>query len=234
MEIAAQFDARAKTYGAWFEKSLGTKYLDRMEKETLLEILKPLKGKGIKLAEIGTGKGRIAKYLIEKMSIDAYYGVELSPKMAKEIKKKNLKGLKVIVADGSSYKLKEKVNVAISIRQIKYNQDYGKQLQSMRDSLKKGGIIIIEFPSIFSIAGVRNMILKGEDVLLNPFKLNKKLTQLGFTDQKTNTIRYLADNFYFWVNNEKSLKLLIIVEKILAMLLPYWLGRSIIVSAKAS
>lgn len=234
MEIAAQFDARSKTYGAWFEKSLGTKYLDRLEKETLLEILKPLKRKGIKIAEIGPGRGRIAKYLTKKMSVDTYYAVEIAPKMAKELKKKNLKGLKVIAADGSSYKLKEKVNVAISIRQIKYNQDYGKQLQSMRDSLKKGGIIIIEFPSIFSIAGVRKMILKGEDVLLNPFKLNKKLTQLGFTDQKTNTIRYLADNFYVWVNNEVLLNLLILVEKFLKLLLPYWLGRSIIVSAKVS
>ena len=234
MEIAAQFDARAKTYGAWFEKSLGTKYLDKLEKNALLDALKTLKRKRVKIAEIGPGRGRIARYLIEKMNIDAYYGVELSPKMAEDLKKQNLKRLKVIAADGSSYRLREKVNVAISIRQIKYNQDYGKQLQSMRNSLKKGGIIIIEFPSVFSIAGVRNMILKGEDVLFNPFKLNKELTKLGFTNLKTKSIRYLADNFYVWAVNETHLKLLVLVEKFLKILLPYWLGRSIIISAKAS
>ena len=232
MEIAAQFDARAKTYGAWFEKSLGTKYLDRMEKETLLEILKPLKGKGIKLAEIGPGKGRLADYLIKHLSIKKYTAAEISPKMVDELKKRKIPRLEIIQTDGSKFHIKEKVDAVISVRQIKYNNEYVEQLERMRVSLKRGGVAIIEFPSCFSISGLRKLIIGGEEVLFNPFKLKGQLRKAGFVNISMRALRFLPDNSYVRSNNKVVLSLIKLSERFLGLALPYWFGKSIVSIAK--
>lgn len=228
--LQKDFDKRASNYGAWFKKSLGTKHVDRVEKEAVLKILKSLGGQKIKIAELGIGKGRLAKYLLKNMTVEKYFGIDISPKMTQGLRK--MKKMKIIIADASKAKFKEKVDVVLSIRQIKYNQRFLKQLTNSRRQLKSKGLLVIEFPSLFSVSFLRGLFLKNRAVLFNPFKLKKQLKRLGFKNISMDALQFLPDNIYEVVNNSFNLKLLRTLKNLLKKTLPCLLGKSIILTAR--
>lgn len=227
-----EFNKKIKTYGEWFQKSLGTKFIDKSEKNILLIILKSLNKNNIKIAEIGPGKGRIAQYLLQNLSISSYWGIELSPLMAKELSKQRINKLKIKVADGSEFQLKEKVDAIISIRQIKYNHKYKDQLGAMYKCLKKDGIAIVEFPSSFSVSKIRNLFFGVNNGLFNPFKFRKTTEKIGFDVTSMTALRFLPDNVYIVTNNRFLLQFLIMFEDLLCRFLPYYFGKSIILTGK--
>lgn len=223
------FDQQATSYGSWFKKSLGTEYVDRLEKKTILKILKSLDQQQLKILELGIGKGRITKYLLKKLSIEKYFGVDLSAKITKDLKK--VPQIKIIIDDASKFELKEKVDAILSIRQIKYNQNYLRQLEKMHGCLRKKGLILIEFPSLFSVSGLRGIFLENKAVLFDPFKLKRELKRVGFKSFSIEALRFLPDSCYQTANSPWRLKTITKMEAIFKKLLPFWLGKSIMITA---
>jgi trans-aconitate methyltransferase len=223
------FDEKAASYGSWFKRSAGTEYVDQLEKETILKILKSLGPQELKIAELGVGKGRMAKYLMKNLPVKKYFGIDLSAKMTKNLEK--IPGVKIIIDDASKFRLKEKVDVVLSIRQIKYNQNYLAQLKRARSCLKKNGLMIIEFPSLFSVSLLRRLLMKDTPILFNPFKLKRQLKGVGFKNVFLEGLRFLPDNCYQSAHCSSGLKIITGLENLFKTILPSWLGKSIIMTA---
>ncbi|OGV91420.1 hypothetical protein A2783_02645 [Microgenomates group bacterium RIFCSPHIGHO2_01_FULL_45_11] len=235
LSVAEYFDRRAPTYGSWFKQSLGNRTVDNLEKEAVLRLLMPPSGKKkLTILEIGVGRGRIARYLLNNLPIESYMGVDISRRMIRTLKKEKIKGLKLIWYKGERLPLKRRMDSVISIRQIKYNQNLANQLLLMKKNLIKNGILIIEFPSCYSVSGIRNLFIKSSGVLVDPFRLKKAVKELGFTAIIMEPLRYLPDNVYALTNGKTMLTVVLILEKWLRKILPYWLAKSILLKARLS
>jgi glycosyltransferase involved in cell wall biosynthesis/SAM-dependent methyltransferase len=228
--ITTYFDRRAATYGSWFKQSQGTKYVNKLEKQTILKLLP---ASPVSLAEYGVGRGRLAKFLIQHHPITAYYGLDISPQMLQSLKKLLLPNLHPVLLPQSP---KNPVDLILSFRQIKYNPHYSAQLEQMAKLLKPRGRVIIEFPSLFSLAffGQALSSQKGLTHLINPFKLSHQLKKLGLGRAKLIPLRFLPDNLYLAANSPGFLNLIIKLENTLSHVLPPIFAKSLIITANKS
>lgn len=233
-QIKKDFNSRAISYGSWFESSLGTKYVDKLEKKKVKNLLNKFfdqKDTSIIVAEIGAGNGRLAKYLLENLNIKAYYAVDFSEKMVEELKKLEIPQLKPMLSDGTNFKTKKRPDAILSIRQIKYNKNYRKQIENMSRLIKKNGIVIIEFPSRYSVSGIRSFFTKDNDVLFEPKKLKKILKRAGFKNYQMEALRYLPDNISVLAKGGFGLFLMKKLEGMLSLILPTYFAKSILLIA---
>jgi len=226
--ITDHFDLSAKTYGSWFTRSLGAKHVNTLEKHALLNLIP---NSLLTLAEYGIGRGRLARHLIKHRPIKTYYGLDISPKMLKYLKRLHLSPLKPLLLPQLPPK---PVDLILSFRQIKYNHPYLPQLKQMTKLLKPNGQLIIELPGSFSVAFFGQLLSSKKHLtnLINPLKLSRQLKKLKFSNIKLIPLRFLPDNLYLATNSKPKLNLLIKIEAVLAKLLPPIFAKSLIIKAQ--
>jgi glycosyltransferase involved in cell wall biosynthesis len=226
------FDHWAKDYGSWFNQSLATKHIDKMEKTTLTNILKTITPP-LSIAEFGIGTARLAKHLINQLHPKTYLGLDISPEMLNQTNQLKLKNLKTILLTPST-RLPKNLNAILSFRQIKYHPRYYQQLKQMTAMLKQNGRLIIEIPSCFSVSFFGQLLSSQKHLtrLINPFKLSRQLKSLGFSQIKLIPLRFLPDNLYVSASSPASFQALTILESILKKLLPPVFAKSLIITAK--
>lgn len=224
------FSSKSKTYGSWFELSHGTRHISNREKLALQQLISNHAHKSI--TELGCGNGRIATYLNTTLSFSTYNAVDISPKMISEIKHKKIKGLKTIVSDANTYKISPKADVTISIRQIKYNQQFEKQIHQMAENTKRGGIILLDIPGGVSVSALRNHFLVNNERIVSKRELEKVIYDAGFEDITYHPQQYLPDWVYMKVNSDTTLQICIKIETLLKKLFPPDMAKSIFMVAR--
>ncbi len=135
----------------FFKNSVGGEYVDSLEKDIVLKILKELNfSENIRILDLGMGPGRWSRLMLENFPNSEVYGVDLSSKMV-EAAKNNLSefGGRFFSINASMDKIPFEDNffdIIVNIRAIKYLNNYNDVISEMFRVSKNNAINIVEFP----------------------------------------------------------------------------------------
>ena len=168
-------------FKSWFDsKYYHILYKNRNEKEAQIFIDNLISHlqiqKKSKILDVACGKGRHATYFNKKgMNV---IGIDLSINNIKTAKKKENETLQFAVHDmRNPFKTNEfdiVTNLFTSFGYFEKNKDEQKAINAMASSLKKGGILIIDFMNVKKV--IKSLIL-SEDKLINNinFKIRRSI-----------------------------------------------------------
>jgi len=230
-KISSYFDKFSKNYENFaFKQSLGTNYLNRIERDFILESV--LVRKGQKVLDIGVGTGRNAALLLDKGAI--VEGIDISKRMMSEAKKK-LKNERVnfTLADASK-RIPFKNNTfdhVICIRVLKYMPLWKNLINEVSRVLKKDGTFSFDIANLYSVAYFG---LKTANYSLFRYKeVKKTLEARGFKIIKVKSGSRLPFPLYKKINNKIIFIFLMFSERILNKVLPKTiLSRSVLLVCK--
>ncbi|MCJ7570340.1 MAG: class I SAM-dependent methyltransferase [Candidatus Thermoplasmatota archaeon] len=125
------------------------RYIDRIEKKIVLDMIETCEN--LNILEIGCGTGRFSIYLSEQGSRISALDPAMS--MLFKLKEKNVKNINLINASGYELPFKNNTfNGCICLNVINHLQTYKKILIEVNRVLQPGGFFIFNFSNIFSIA----------------------------------------------------------------------------------
>lgn len=130
------FDRVADDYDRWYESARGAMY-DRLEKKALDRWL-GAGGGGKRLLEVGCGSGHWSEYFSEKGF--EVTGVDLSEKMIRLARSKDIRGSVLQVADGENLPFPDdSFAVAAAITTLEFTANPAKVMSEMTRCVKKPG-----------------------------------------------------------------------------------------------
>jgi len=148
------FDHESDTYEKkFYQDTLGGRYVDEMEKNIVLEMLRrhaPPAEKAI-LLDAGMGSGRWSELLISECPAASVIGIDIAPNMA-SLASERLEGtgsgrFLAVVGDMEHLPFAGQSLVAVTyIRSLKYVLNYQEVLGELNRVLHPGGILILEVP----------------------------------------------------------------------------------------
>jgi SAM-dependent methyltransferase len=168
------------------------------QKYMLLQVKRPSK-LGL---DIGCGTGEFTSKLSK--ICDKVIGIDIAPVMINEANKRNSnKNIKYVLGDVNSYldKIEESLDVIVSIATF-HHLDYEEMLRKSKESLKKGGVLIIQ--DLYHENTILFKFLSLIGVLLNPLYmlLNNRQAKVNREHQKV-WKNHHEDDFY---NSIKEIK----------------------------
>lgn len=150
-DISKKYDAEAGYYEErMYHSSAGAEYVDRMEREAVLSIIRKYTRADNIILDVGAGNGRWSReFLKSDLNVVA---LDVSERMFENLKT-NINNQNFKVSHGSIEKTefeKEMFDTVFSFRSYKYVQDEIKGLVEINRILKNNGILIIEIPNYFN------------------------------------------------------------------------------------
>jgi ubiquinone/menaquinone biosynthesis C-methylase UbiE len=230
-ELSKYFDNFSGRYDkSAFEQSLGTCYLDEIERNFISESCSIKKGDVV--LDIGVGTGRNAGLLVNKGAVIEC--VDISRGMLREAKKK-LKGKPVnfkVANVGEEIPYPDNAfDYVVCIRVLKYIPAWQKTISEVSRVLKKDGIFIFDIANLYSIA---YFCFKKTNYFLFKFNEVKELLEKeGFQLIRIKTGSRLPFPLYNKINNLIILTMLKYLERTMDAILPKTiLSRNILITAK--
>lgn len=173
-DVVDIYDRLAKEYlSSMYTENSWTRYVDKVEKETILKFWKIKSGERGKqvVLDLGMGPGRWSKFFLE-LGFKKVYGVDIAPNMVKiakkEIKNKNFHPS---LADFKKLPFKQGMfDKMFCFRAFKYSSYPESSLKEVRRVLKPKGTFILEV----SNKSLSNVLLKRVSALI--VFLNPKLS----------------------------------------------------------
>lgn len=207
-----------------FYRTRGTEFCSKIELEFIKTNLLNIKSKNV--LDVGVGTGRISSILLKKGA--KVIGIDASPKMIEQAKRKLHNSMKFIIYDiAKNLPFQNNTfSAIICIRVLKYIPTWRFVIKEFKRVIKKDGTLIIEISNKFSIASLN--IGDTKYFLFNPFEFEKVLKENGFKIEKHEAGLRLPFPLYGKINNNSIIKILTYMEKSLNIILPYWfLSRNI-------
>ncbi|MCK4649200.1 methyltransferase domain-containing protein, partial [bacterium] len=207
-DLEYHFSKRANNYLEGFGGSLGREYLNSLEKSIVLDRLQEMEGL---ILDIGCGPGRFSVPLSSRNKI---VSLDISIDMLQQIKKKS--DCYCVKGDGQNLPFKQKCFDAIlSIRQLKYTDNYYKELEEISRCAKKNCRFILEVPNIFSVAVFYRLFGRKLHKLFIPKKIIANSENIGFEIEERISLHFLPDFMFLYSNNTYWISFLAFIEKIL-------------------
>ena len=211
----------------------GGKLLSQMEKKDIID-LAAIDSSDLVL-DVGTGSGRIAREIISKKGARVI-GIDLGFQLTSLSKKKRITSgnYELIVADCQYLPFKKNIfDVIVCIRAIKYFPNYVLGLLEMKRALNCSGRLILDFSSIFGYEIVLRYIThsigaRGHRVF-NIYKMKKLLEENGLVAVKSLSLQKIPHPIWNLFGNLTVLNFLLISERVLKIITPQFLSRSILV-----
>lgn len=134
----------------------GRKYISLQEEKFIKDSIKNFNGSKITALDLGCGTGRMLSILEKDSKIDSLYGLDFNKAILDYCRRrfKSSKKIKNFIQADISEKLPFKngsFELVISIRVLKYNQNWSKILRECHRILNKNGILVFEMPNKFSV-----------------------------------------------------------------------------------
>ena len=124
--------------------------------EDLINLLEPKRNE--RILDLGCGSGQLT-YEISKSSKEVI-GIDKSPEMIQEAKSK-YKNIEFKVADASNFMFKEKFDGIFSNATLHWVTDYNGAIESMYNSLRPNGKIVLEFGGKGNVQTIVNQLRKS-------------------------------------------------------------------------
>ncbi len=216
-----------------YHGSLGNEHVDRVEKETVLQILKRyFKGRRIKVLDVGAGNGRWSReFLSQGHTVTA---LDISENMCDYLRK-NSGDLKVVRGDIECIGLNGNFDLVFSFRNFKYVRNIEQALLNMRRLLKECEYIVIEIPNKnnpfyllpYMLSPVLYALTDGKVgkyfVLINMIsgeEFTEKLKQTGFTMIKKERLLFFPHKVYSMINSKYILKFVGLIDRNISHFIP--------------
>lgn len=232
-EFNQRFDNISQRYEeVSFGGSNGTKFVNKKEKEIILDILnKYFHPSDRKVLDIGAGNGRWSKLFLSLNS--QVCALDISQGMCKMLAR--IDKLNVIEGDIQQLKLDEKFDLVFSMRALKYT-DLRRALENITYALKDEGLVVFELPyrynpfyvlySLLAIVLVRirknnrhvHYILTIN--LYGKSEVRKMILDYNYKILHIKKGFFFPDFFYSKVTNETLLKCIIPCDTFFSKILP--------------
>jgi len=216
------FEKEADTYQIeFYEKTIGARYIDMLEKKTIYKLIKKYKIKNIStILEIGAGGGRWTAFFNNIFPNSKITTTDFSTNMLVNLRNKFQKNKNIKVEYLNMNKLEniDFYDCIFSFRAIKYSTNIEKVVENIIKHTNIKGFIIIEIPynNIFFKKFFKKFLSgKIKDYLsrtTNIKELNKFIKKNNF---KKHYISNIPSTMYKNTNNSIILNLLILADKLL-------------------
>lgn len=134
------FDKTAQDYDSWYDTKAGRMY-DKLEKKTFDRLI-GADNVGKKLLDVGCGTGHWSSYFANKGF--QVVGIDVSDKMIKAAKDKNIKNARFEVVGGDKIHFKDKsFDCAAAITSVEFMQNPQLAISEMVRCVKSKGIVLI-------------------------------------------------------------------------------------------
>jgi len=229
-KISIFFNDFSKNYDQFaFDKSHGTRYLNKFETNFLLNELQITNKK---ILDVGIGTGRNSEILLLEGGI--VEGIDISKGMINKAKEKlNSQKINFIVADaGKNIPFKDaSFDVVVCFRVLKYIPTWRGTVKEISRVLMKNGIFILEIANFYSVQYLG--LYNSNYFLFKPNEVKTILKQNGFEIIKISSGRRLPFPLYSKINNKYLLKIFIIFESLLDKISPNtFLSRNILIKCR--
>ena len=144
------FEQEADSYQLeFFEKTLGARYVDRIEKQIVLDLVKSLNSTTeLKILDIGAGGGRWSELMLKKFPNAQIQAVDFATHMVENLNKK-LRSKRFLAKVGDVQALPFENNsfdLVVAIRCLKYSPNQKLVLSEISRVLRPGSLAVLEFP----------------------------------------------------------------------------------------
>jgi glycosyltransferase involved in cell wall biosynthesis len=237
--LKIKFNPNFSESGSSYEEKMfrggGGRFVDSIEKGfalELLEQLKLIKRKDVKILDVGAGGGRFSKCFL-KFDFNVV-ALDISRKACADLK--NLERIEVVNGDCEKFLFKEKCfDIIFSWRSFKYVFNKPKALLNFKRWLKDEGYLIIEIPNIhnpfylfpYLLAPLIFNISKGKigsyfifSEFVSRREFERNLKEVGLKAVGVRGLFFFPHTFYVMIKNKKIMKIMYYIDNIFSKWFP--------------